>query len=127
MFETRFTPRTKLVWTGDLNVAPTPLDVHNPEKQSRHVCFHEDVQAAFSDVLEWGFVDVFRNHNPEPGHYSFFDYRTPNAAKRGMGWRIDHILATQVMAKTCVSARIDIKPRLGQRPSDHTFVLAEFR
>jgi exodeoxyribonuclease-3 len=69
---------------------------------------------------------VFRKHHPEPGLFSFFDYRTPNAAKRKMGWRIDHILATPVLAARSTSAWIDLEPRLLEKPSDHTFVVAEF-
>jgi exodeoxyribonuclease-3 len=125
-FDRHFTTRSKLVWVGDLNIAPTPADVHNPEDQADHVCFHKDVQKAFADTLSWGFVDVFRKHHPEPGQFSFFDYRTVNAAKRGMGWRVDHILATPALAKKCTNAFIDLEPRLQPKPSDHTPVVAEF-
>ena len=69
---------------------------------------------------------MLRKHHPEPGHYSFFDYRTPNAAKRAMGWRVDHILATPPLARTSKDAFIDLKPRLAPKASDHTFVVADF-
>jgi exodeoxyribonuclease-3 len=125
-FNSHFTPRSKLVWVGDLNVAPEPMDIHNPEQQADHVCFHEDIRKAFADTVSWGFVDVFRKHHPEPGQFSFFDYRTIKAAKRGMGWRIDHILATPTLAKECTDCFIDIQPRLQPKPSDHTPVVAVF-
>ena len=125
-FDRRVSTRKKVVWLGDLNVAPEPMDIHNSEKQAKHVCYHVDVREAFADTVSWGFKDVFRKHHPEPGQFSFFDYRTPNAAKRGMGWRIDHILATPPMAKTSVDAFIDVDPRLLPKPSDHTFMVADF-
>ncbi|MDA0577239.1 MAG: exodeoxyribonuclease III [Verrucomicrobia bacterium] len=125
-FERHFTPETPVVWIGDLNVAPTPLDVHNPADQAKHVCFHEDVQRAYAETLAWGFEDVFRRHCPEPGLFSFFDFRTPNAAKRKMGWRIDHILATPPLAARSKKAWIDLAPRLREKASDHTFVAADF-
>ena len=125
-FARHFTPRTPLVWLGDLNVAPEAMDIHNAEEQEDHVCYHVDVRRAFADVVRWGFVDVFRKHRPEPGQYTFFDYRTPNAAKRGMGWRIDHILATAPLAAKSAAAYVDLAPRLGPKPSDHTFLAAEF-
>ena len=63
----------------------------------RHVCFHTDVRAAFAECCAWGFVDVFRKHHPEPGHFTFFDYRTPNAVRRGLGWRLDYVLASPAL------------------------------
>lgn len=125
-FERHFSPRSAVVWTGDLNVAPTPNDVHNPQDQAQHVCFHEAVRCAFEAARAWGFTDVFRRLHPEPGHFSFFDYRTPDAVRRKMGWRIDLILATPRVDHACRAAWIDLEPRLGDRPSDHTFVAGDF-
>ena len=126
LFTRRFTPRTKAVWLGDLNVAPEPMDVHNPERQAKHVCYHEAVRAAFADTVGWGFQDVFRKHCSEPGQYSFYDYRTTDAVRKKMGWRIDHILATPPLARRSRRAGIDLEPRLREKPSDHTFMFAEF-
>lgn len=125
-FSRHFGPRTRLVWVGDMNVAPRAEDVHNAEQQANHVCYHEDVRRAFQSAVDWGFVDVFRKHHPEPGQFTFFDYRTPNAARRGMGWRIDHILATPSLARGSRDAFIDLAPRLQPKPSDHTFLIADF-
>ncbi|MCK5850816.1 MAG: exodeoxyribonuclease III [Kiritimatiellae bacterium] len=125
-FDRHFTTRMKVVWLGDLNVAAEAMDIHNAEKQTQHVCFHEDARKAFANTVEWGFTDVFRKHHPESGHYTFFDYRTIDVVKRNMGWRIDYILATPSMAKKSTDSFIDLKPRLLQKPSDHTFLTAEF-
>jgi exodeoxyribonuclease-3 len=46
--------------------------------------------------------------------------------KHGLGWRIDHIWATEALAKKSENAWIDKAPRMRQRPSDHTFIVAEF-
>lgn len=124
--EAHFSSRMHVLWTGDLNVAPTPADVHDPVANKNHVCFHEDVQRAFDNAVKWGFVDVLRKHHPEPNLYTFFDYRTPNAVKRKIGWRIDHMLATPPLARKSTEAHIDIAPRLATRPSDHTFLVATF-
>lgn len=126
-FESHFSPRTRIVWLGDMNVAPLPIDIHNAHMQENHVCYHADARNAFSHALEWGFTDIFRKHHPEPEQYTFFDYRTRNAVARKMGWRVDHILATEPLAKTSVDSYIDLKPRMEQRPSDHTFLVAEFK
>jgi len=125
-FERHAAPGDDILWTGDLNVAPEAIDIHNAEKQANHVCYHIDVRRAFAETRAWGFVDVFRKYHPEAGQYTFFDYRTPNAAKREMGWRIDHMLATAPLAERSVGASIDLAPRLLEKPSDHTFLTACF-
>ncbi len=126
LFERRYTPRQAVVWVGDMNVAPAAMDIHNAAQQADHVCYHQSVRDVFAKAVEWGFVDVFRKHHPEPGQYTFFDYRTIDAVKRNMGWRVDHVLATRPLARTSVGCAIDVKPRLQSRPSDHTLVVAEF-
>lgn len=125
-FERHYTPRQFVVWVGDMNVAPEAMDIHNAEQQTHHVCYHEDVRRAFADVVGWGFVDVFRKHCPDPGQYSFFDYRMKEAVRRNQGWRVDHIMATRPLAARSMRAWIDREPRMAERPSDHTVVAAEF-
>jgi exodeoxyribonuclease-3 len=75
---------------------------------------------------EWGFVDVFRKHQPGPEHYTFWDYRIRGGVKRNLGWRIDHIWATKKLADRSVKAWIDREPRLMDKPSDHTPIVVEF-
>lgn len=125
-FNRRFKPTMLVAWVGDLNLAPEAIDIHNAAEQEDHVCYHQAARAAFAETRAWGFVDVFRKHHPEPGQYSYFDYRTLNAVQRNLGWRVDHILATAPLAKKSVDCHIDLKPRLMARPSDHTVMVAEF-
>jgi len=125
-FDKHFSPEDLLVWLGDLNVARDYIDIHNAEKQENHVCFHRDARAAFEQTAGWGFVDLFRQYHPEKGHYTFFDYRTINAVKRQMGWRIDMIMCTQPLARISTGCFIDLEPRLKPKPSDHTFLVADF-
>jgi exodeoxyribonuclease-3 len=126
-FERHYTTRKRVLWCGDLNVAPTDIDVHDPKRLEGHVCFNPEVRAAFQEVVGWGLVDVFRQHHAdEPGLFTFYDYRAPSALKRNKGWRIDHILATKPMARRCVACDVDLGPRRAERPSDHTVLIAEF-
>ena len=71
-------------------------------------------------------MDVFREFHPEPGHYTFFDYRVPDSVHRGRGWRIDYILTNQALADRATGSFIDVEPRLKPKPSDHTFLVADF-
>jgi len=119
-------PHEALLLMGDFNVALGPEDVYDPEGLRGEVGFHPDEQERLRRILDWGLVDVFRKHHPEPGHYTFWDYRIPKAFQRRMGWRIDYILATAPMAQRSVDAWIDTQARLAPKPSDHTFVVAAF-
>lgn len=126
-FAGRFAPGAgKLAWVGDLNVAPLPIDVYDSKAVWPHVCHCREVIDAFSGVMEWGFVDVFRKHLPEPGIFTFWDYRQRGSLERNRGWRIDHILASGSLAGQSSGCRVDREPRLRERPSDHTFVYADF-
>lgn len=126
-FERDFTPRDPIVWVGDFNVAVEPIDVYDPEGLYGGVCYHPEEHRALEYVREWGFVDVFRKHHPgEPRQYTFWDYRAL-AFRRKLGWRIDHIWATQPLAERSIDSWIDPEPRKLEKPSDHTFIAADFR
>ncbi len=125
-FEERFRKDEPLVWAGDFNVAPEPIDVYDPVKLRGQIGFHPDEQAALAGVKEWGFVDVFRRHRKEAGQFSFWDYRMRDGVRKNLGWRVDHIWATEVMAERSINSYIDITPRLWERPSDHAVLAAEF-
>lgn len=125
-FQARFKPTEKVIWLGDLNVAMEPRDVHNAEQVFGSVCYCPEAIAAIKDVMDFGFTDTFRMHNQLDGQYTFWDYRIPNGFKRNMGWRLDYIMATEAMAKKCVSCIVDKTPRELLKPSDHTFLVAEF-
>ena len=125
-FDRNFTPRRRLIWVGDLNVAPEERDVYDPKGLKGHPDFHPDARAAMRRVVEWGFVDCFRLHDDRDGQYSFFDYRMPTALKANHGWRVDHIHATRPLARKCTASYIDMAPRLREKPSDHTPLVAEF-
>ncbi len=122
-----FQPQSRIIWCGDLNVAPENIDVHDPKRILGHVCFNEEVWKAYEDVKSWGFVDVFRKHHPaQSGQYTFFDYRVPDAVNRKLGWRVDHILATGSVAAGSKNCLIDLSSRLGEKPSDHVILSADF-
>jgi exodeoxyribonuclease-3 len=126
-FDRHYTPQDHVLWVGDFNVAPAPMDVYDPKRLEKHVDFHPDARQALEEVRTWGFADVFRLHHPdEAGQYTFWDYRVPNALDREMGWRVDHIWATEPLAKQSTSSWIDVDARRSDRPSDHTFLVAEF-
>ena len=126
MFESRFKKTDKLLWTGDLNVVPTDIDVTHPENKRDHVCVAQEARDALEEVTSWGLVDVFRKHRPEAGEFSFWDYRVPPALERNIGWRIDHLFATEALAEMSTDAYVVRTLRAMERPSDHTAVVGVF-
>ena len=62
-FDENFKPTRPVLWVGDFNIAPQPIDVYDPEGLLGHVCFHPEVHKVLEDVMQWGFVDVFRASN----------------------------------------------------------------
>jgi exodeoxyribonuclease-3 len=123
--EQRYRPSDPLVLCGDFNVAPDDHDAANPEKWAGSVLCHETAREALENVRSWGLTDVFRQHHPEGGIYSWWDYRMLGFPKND-GLRIDHIFATKPLAERCTGAEIDRDERKGQKPSDHAPVIATF-
>ncbi|MGV8074018.1 MAG: exodeoxyribonuclease III [Syntrophobacteraceae bacterium] len=125
-FETRFDPSQPVVWVGDLNVAPSELDVFDPKRMDGMVGFHPAERKALTKVVDWGFTDLFRKHHPGERQFTFWDYRLPAGFARNLGWRLDHIMTTKCMAGVAVECYVDTAPRGKSSPSDHTPVLASF-
>src|SRR2546427_3428355 len=67
-------PAEPLVLGGDFNVAPADLDVWDPKAchGGTHVSPRE--REAFSRLCQWGLVDVYRRHHPQPGRYLWWGY-----------------------------------------------------
>ena len=125
-FSRHFQPDQSVVWLGDFNVAPEPIDIYDPQRLLGRVGYHPEEHAALAEVKAWGFTDIFRRHVAEKNHYTFWDYRVKNALDRGLGWRIDHIWATESLAQRSINAYIDTTLRRQPRPSDHTPIIACF-
>ena len=120
-----FNPADAVLLCGDLNVAVDDADAARPEEWGDTVLCHAEARSALAAVMEWGLADAFRNHNPQGGIYSWWDYRQLGFP-RNNGLRLDHILATAPLAARSTAAWVDRDERKGVKPSDHAPVLAEF-
>lgn len=125
-FERYYVKDSLLLWMGDFNVALQAEDIYDPKRLLGRVGYHPEEHSALNFVKDWGFTDIFRRHVPHEGHYTFWDYRIKNAIDRGLGWRIDHIFATERLAQASQTAWIDTTLRRMTRPSDHTPIIATF-
>jgi exodeoxyribonuclease-3 len=124
-FDEHCSVESNVLLCGDFNVAPDPLDVWNPAAWEGKLHFSKPERAALHYVKQWGFTDVFRQQNGDVKEYSWWDFRA-GAWQRNHGLRIDHIWVSPPLAEKCTGCWIDKEPRKGERPSDHTPVVAEF-
>ncbi|HEX7611165.1 MAG TPA: exodeoxyribonuclease III [Candidatus Limnocylindrales bacterium] len=111
-------PAEPLVIGGDFNVAPEDADVYDPAFFAGSTHVSDPERAAVAALRDWGLVDAYRLHHPEPGRFSWWDYRAGNFHK-GLGMRIDHLYVTRPVADRCAGAEIDRDARKGHLPSDH--------
>jgi exodeoxyribonuclease III len=125
-FQTHLDPKKPAIWLGDMNIAPEPIDVFAPQRYTNDPCFHIDARNAYKETLAWGFVDVFRQKEPQTVQYTYWDFFRQHFA-RDRGWRLDHILATKPLAAKLQTFTVDLEPRRMPEPSDHTVVVASFR
>ena len=120
-----YKPDQPLVLVGDFNVAPDERDVHDVRSWTGTTLFHPDVRERLKRIESFGFVDVLRKHHPEPGIYSWWDYRMLGFPKN-LGLRIDHVYATAPLAEKSIDVVVDREERKGTLPSDHAPVVATF-
>ena len=112
-------PTDPLVLGGDMNVAPTDADVWDPRACHGGTHVSDREREAFARLAGWGLRDAYRQHHPEPGRYTWWDYRAGNFHKN-FGMRIDHLLVSAPLLKRTVAAEIDREARKGKPvPSDH--------
>jgi len=115
----------RVVVLGDFNIAPEDRDVHDPEAWHERILCSTPEREALGRLKELGLTDTFRLFEQPEKSWSWWDYRQA-AFRRGMGLRIDLVLASKALADRCTAAWIDVEPRRQERPSDHTPVIAEF-
>jgi exodeoxyribonuclease-3 len=114
-----------IIVCGDFNVAPEDRDVHDPELWRGAIMCSEAERVAFAELERLRFRDTLRIHHPEPGLFTWWDYRML-AFPKNRGLRIDEILASENLARRCIASGIDREMRKGQDPSDHAPIWAEF-
>jgi exodeoxyribonuclease III len=111
--------RAPLVVGGDFNVAPEDADVWDPRAAHGGTHVSPAERQAFGILLKWGLLDAYRLLRPEPGRYTWWDYRAGHFHKN-FGMRIDHLLVSAPLRDRVVWAEIDREARKGKPiPSDH--------
>ena len=118
------TSEMPLVFGGDYNVIPDPIDAARPEAWVEDALFRPESRAAFRAILNLGLTEAIRIRDPRPGIYTFWDYQG-GAWQKNNGIRIDHLLLSPQAADRLVGATIDKDVRGWEKPSDHVPVIIE--
>jgi exodeoxyribonuclease-3 len=110
---------------GDFNIAPADIDVWDAAALVGATHVSELERKALQRLLDWGLTDVFRDRFPDTERlFSWWDYRAGNFHK-GIGMRIDLVLASAPLAARVEWALIDRNARKGKLPSDHAPVVVQ--
>ena len=115
----------RVVVLGDFNIAPADRDVYDPVKWGDNILCSPAERDALQRIVDLGLSDVFRQFDQPEKTFTWWDYRA-GGFRRNAGLRIDLILASEAMAKSCSASYVDREPRGWERPSDHAPVVAEF-
>lgn len=115
--------RPKLILCGDYNIAHKEIDIHDPKGNKNSSGFLPEERAWMDNFLANGFIDSFRQINPNPHQYSWWSQRFPSVRLNNKGWRIDYINVTENLRETIRDAKIlpDVKH------SDHCPVYVELQ
>jgi exodeoxyribonuclease-3 len=96
----------KIVICGDVNTAHQEIDLARPKENEKVSGFLPIEREWIDRLLGLGFIDTFRYFQKDPGHYSWWDYKT-RARERNVGWRIDYFFISNNLKDNLKSAFIE--------------------
>ena len=120
LLDRSFSPSEKLMIVGDLNVARSDLDVHDPQTMMDGIGTMAEEREALSQILDWGLIDSFRHLHPEKRMFTWWGY-IGGAIWKDEGMRIDYVLCSKPLIDRVKDAAVDVWPRRRRtpKPSDH--------
>tara|TARA_B110000438_G_scaffold277924_1_gene300977 strand:+ start:371 stop:1147 length:777 start_codon:yes stop_codon:yes gene_type:complete len=103
---------------GDFNIIPEDIDVYDSKKYENDALFRIEIRKKYREIINLGFVDIFRLFNKKQDNYTFWDYMSGSWQKNN-GLRIDHMLATNNIIDQIKKIEIKMNIRNQIKPSDH--------
>ncbi|MBA3789465.1 exodeoxyribonuclease III [Patescibacteria group bacterium] len=95
-----------VIFCGDINTAHEEIDLARPKENEETTGFLPEERAWLDEVINAGYVDVFRHFNPNRKDiYSYWDNFT-HARERNVGWRIDYFFVPREYLKNVKKAEI---------------------
>lgn len=88
-----------VIFCGDINTAHEEIDIARAKENERNTGFLPEERAWIDEVINAGYVDIFRHFNPNRKEaYTYWDSFT-HARDRNVGWRIDYFFVSQELVK----------------------------
>ncbi len=94
-----------IIVTGDINTAHKPMDLARPKQNVNNTGFLPEERAWIDSLLDAGFYDAFRLYSDEPGHYTWWDYKT-RSRQRNVGWRLDYFFISKSLKDRVLNSLI---------------------
>tara|TARA_A100001011_G_C14301467_1_gene840957 strand:- start:1660 stop:2436 length:777 start_codon:yes stop_codon:yes gene_type:complete len=110
---------SNIIIGGDFNIIPEEIDVYNHKKYEDDALFKIEIRKKFRELLNLGFVDIYRHLNKAKQEYTYWDYFA-GSWQKNYGLRIDHFLISNSLINNISSVNINTNPRSKIKPSDHT-------
>ena len=110
---------SNLLIAGDFNIIPEEIDVYDFSRYQNDALGKLEIRKKFRELINLGFVDVFRFKNKNNQEYTFWDYFA-GSWQKNFGMRIDHFLLSNNLVENILSININKSPRSKIKPSDHT-------
>lgn len=105
-FKERMKDGREYILCGDWNIAHHEIDLKNWKGNKKNSGFLPEERAWLTQLYdEIGFVDVFRQLNPNEHQYTWWSNRG-RAWDNNVGWRLDYQVATPGIAKTATAESI---------------------
>ncbi len=103
---------------GDLNVAPSDIDVWDADRYRKRNLTSPAERAVFGDLLGAGLVDLVRTAHRENPVFTWWN-RRGDFYETDRGWRLDHALADPKTADRVEAVTVDRDLRGRPGSSDH--------
>ncbi|MCL1878619.1 MAG: exodeoxyribonuclease III [Defluviitaleaceae bacterium] len=95
-----------VVLCGDLNVAHREIDIKNARANVKNAGFTPQEREKMTALLSAGYVDTYRDLNPEKSDaYTWWSYMG-RAREKNVGWRIDYFLISDALRPALRNAAI---------------------
>ncbi len=97
-----------IIVTGDYNTAHREIDLARPKENENNTGFLKEEREWIDNIINLGYVDIFRKFNKNPGMYTYWDMVT-RARTRNVGWRLDYFMISEDLVPKVKAADIHMK------------------
>lgn len=110
---------------GDFNVAINDIDLWNPHNYVGSSISAPAAREIMQKWLDAGWIDTWRETNPEIPGYTWYGYRGRDTVGNKQGLRLDYFLVNKKAHKQIKSVNVDMSPRMAEKPTDHCGLVLE--